>query len=214
MHHDNHSSQPASLAELPNSDSTPGYLPTKNRRTGLGKSITVEQETAQAPLPIGSEVNANSFSMSIGTEARLGRVQFWKDVKTSAPLLLCDAVGAALAIIVANLIGSFFFMPLSSEPAFVLGSVGFILLVQHIHGLYPACGLSYSIEFRRVLRTCLIVGAGLAVSLLMKDSSQFPFRSLLDLPNCLAVAAYFDASLHSKDLFAMAMVEPTSVGYW
>lgn len=109
-------------------------------------------------------------TFSIGTEARLGEIQFWKDVRTSIPLVLADVLGVVVTITITNAFLRMNGFDATTGRLQTLGLVGFFLLVQHIHGLYPACGLGNSIEFRRILRTCLIVISSYLVGVLSLPS--------------------------------------------
>ncbi len=102
----------------------------------------------------------------IGTFAalRMGRLQAWYDLRSAVPLLIADMVVAAIAASLAASAGAWAgnFVP----PGFVLGVVAMTVLLQHSQSLYPACGTAHSIEFRRVLKSSFLVGAGTAIGLI------------------------------------------------
>ena len=87
---------------------------------------------------------------------RLGRSQAVRDVVSSLPLVAVDALMAWSA-------GA---MALQVHPgagvelglAFPLGMAAVAVLLQLLHGLYPACGMPPPVEFRRVLKTGLVTG--------------------------------------------------------
>ena len=75
-----------------------------------------------------------------------------------APFILLDGLAVLMSLAIAAAIALW-----SGCEGMVLNwwhvppLIGLTWMVQHVHGLYPACGMFYSIEFRRVLRTCLMV---------------------------------------------------------
>ncbi len=136
-----------------------------------------EREVATRPLsPALNESDARS-KISASTAFYLGRRQAMRDIVSSIPLLLVD-----IASVLASLALSMMIVTLSSgstalaHPVFVLIATVMTLVCHHVHGLYPACGLTYSLEYRRILRTCLLVLMALGCGLLLqRDFSQFPF---------------------------------------
>jgi Undecaprenyl-phosphate galactose phosphotransferase WbaP len=118
-------------------------------------------------------VLASALRVSAMTSGALTRRQIWHDFKSGFPLLVVDALSTLLSLAAAN------------SMAIVSGSVSSVfhyraaaalvtwtLLIQHVHGLYPACGLPHTLEFRRSLRTCLIVISGLGVGIIFGGSAN------------------------------------------
>ena len=100
----------------------------------------------------------------------LGRIQAWNDLRMGLPLLLADGLAVLFAIAITSLITSWVGCEsIVKNWVHVPVLVGLVWMVQHVHGLYPACGLFYSIEFRRVVRTCLLVICGTAVGLSLRS---------------------------------------------
>jgi len=99
----------------------------------------------------------------------LGRRQAFNDWRTSLPLVALDGLSA----IAAGAAGcSVQFMATGRwTPTLLVGVVATTLLFQFVHRLYPACGLSYSLEFRSTLRTCFFVLAGVGFALALTDLS-------------------------------------------
>jgi len=96
----------------------------------------------------------------------LGRLQFLSDCRTSIPLIIVDSAAVFLAESVSGLTGVV--VPHATDfhsTFFTIAIILFTLVVHHIHGLYPGVGLGQSIEFRRILRTVLIVSLASGVSL-------------------------------------------------
>lgn len=60
----------------------------------------------------------------------------------------------------------------AAPPAMVPGVVALTLFFQAVHSLYPACGLTYSVEFRRILRTLGIVVAAVAFALFIDGDAS------------------------------------------
>ncbi len=94
---------------------------------------------------------------------QMGRRQAWYDFRTGLPLVAADAVAAAAAAGVAMLCG--FGTASLASPWFALTVVALSLILHHVHGLYPACGMTYAIEFRRIIKTsvmaCVAIGIGI-----------------------------------------------------
>lgn len=112
---------------------------------------------------------------------KLGRVQAANDFRSGLPFFILDGLATLTAL-------SFAFLaerlltgePLAANVLFMPAVVCLTWLIQHVHGLYPACGLCYSIEFRRTLRTCLMVTAGIGVGFLLRDNNKsFPVIGLV-----------------------------------
>lgn len=132
-------------AESPNTTSRPkSSRPTKSRST--------------ESTPVGAIQSRVALS--------LGRRQAVLDLQTSAPLvvvdLLASTAAAIICVFVASLTGG------DLHASFAIGVVVLTIGFQSLHGLYPACGLTYSVEFRRITRTSLMVlaaaGFGLALT--------------------------------------------------
>ncbi|QEG01041.1 UDP-glucose:undecaprenyl-phosphate glucose-1-phosphate transferase [Stieleria maiorica] len=127
------------------------------------------------PNGAGGKIDAASLQ-KLGTSAALalGRRQAWYDFRSTAPLLVFDVLAAGLAVSLATIIhrlnGG------TPHLTFCVGVVLLVLLMHRIHGLYPACGASYSDEFRGIMRTCIVVTVGSAFGLLMGSSLHaFPW---------------------------------------
>lgn len=112
---------------------------------------------------------------------KLGRLQAANDFRTGLPLFILDAVATLAALCIAYQANLFLTgQPLVGNILFFPSVVGLTWLIQHVHGLYPACGMCYSIEFRRTLRTCLMVTAGIGVGFLVRENDRgFPIIGLL-----------------------------------
>lgn len=132
-----------------------------------------------APLPIRLP------KLSIESSLQLGRLQAWYDLRSALPLLFVDFLAVVCALLSASalcwLIAG---QAISIVPSILIGVSAMVLLFQHLHGLYPACGMNHSTEFRRTLRTCMMVCAGLAVGLLIRD----PFA---DAPQAATASTWF-----------------------
>ena len=102
--------------------------------------------------------------ISTSASTLLSANQFKNDILSSAPLLIAD-----FAVTIAALVISQQLVPTATLNPLAILSIGlWACLVQHIHGLYPACGLSHTLEFRRILRTCLIITCGLGVVIIAR----------------------------------------------
>ncbi len=152
---------------------TPPYM------DALDQEIETDELLYSQPQRHGSsqleqlELVGDLPKLSSASAFKLGRLQSWRDCCSSAPLILLDAGSTATALCLAFAAESL----LSPQPrdvplGFGLAVVGMTLLFQHIHGLYPACGLPYSLEFRRVLRTCLMVCVSLSVGLILSGPAS------------------------------------------
>lgn len=135
-----------------------------------------ELETSSSTQPDGIQP-----FVSFETAVQLGRWQTSNDWVTGTPLFLGDTVATFLSVLLLQLVaGNLGWTAVSSHTVFNVGVVGFTLLIQHIHGLYPACGLPHSLEFRRVLRTSLIVVSAVALGWLMQHPRiSFPVLGCL-----------------------------------
>lgn len=127
--------------------------------------------------------------LSLESAFILGRLQAWRDTCSSCPLLLSDALCITTALALAWLTEQLVVGQLGNVPTlFAVAVVGMTLLFQHIHGLYPACGLSYSVEYRRVLRTCLMVCVSVGVGLMLSGAAaQLSWLSFAVFSGMLAV---------------------------
>jgi Undecaprenyl-phosphate galactose phosphotransferase WbaP len=107
---------------------------------------------------------------------RLGRIQSRNDFRTGLPFFLIDGASVWTSLVLAFMAErAVTGQVLAHNPWFSPAVMGLVYLVQHVHGLYPACGMHYSIEFRRILRTCLMVIAGIGVGFLLRDNHHgFP----------------------------------------
>lgn len=107
---------------------------------------------------------------------RLGRLQTTHDLISSIPLLLVDALSVALSLTVVVLtmrvMGQ---ASLLGQPMFVAVTLVLTIVMQQMHHLYPACGLTYSLEYRRLLRTVFVVLISLLGGILLQ---QIPSREL------------------------------------
>ncbi|MFO1064487.1 MAG: sugar transferase [Pirellulales bacterium] len=112
--------------------------------------------------PVSNEPS-HFLSVSHAVSQRLSAHQFQRDLRSAAPLLLIDAVAGLAAGGTADVLSWMIFGKACFNVLGVAVLVLWTLLIQHIHGLYPACGLSHSLEFRRCLRTALIVSTGAMV---------------------------------------------------
>jgi len=121
--------------------------------------------------PISSALTESEpqSKISASTAFYLGRRQALRDAISSVPLIFVDTaaviISIATCVAVASLFGG------STElghPEFITVAIAMTLVCHHVHGLYPACGLTYSLEYRRILRTCLIVLMSLAGGLLLQ----------------------------------------------
>ncbi len=147
--------------------------------------VSPEELPELHPSPAPTREGTQPF-VSFQTAVQLGRWQTSNDWVTGAPLLLGDTFAAFLSVFLLQLVAANFgWTAVSSHAVFTVGVVGFTLLIQHVHGLYPACGLPHSLEFRRTLRTSLIVISGVALGWLMQHPRvSFPIFGFLML-GCL-----------------------------
>ena len=142
--------------------------------------------------------------VSSSAATTLGRLQFFSDCRTTLPLLLVDAIAVLLSVLAARIATGFFTTDAMEQSIFQsrlfsIAIVLFTLAVQHIHGLYPAVGLGHSIEFRRILRTCLIVSLATGMSLLASPSLSVlaVFSYLVFMVMLAAVLPMFRAGARS-----------------
>ncbi len=156
-------------------------------------------------------VGPQSF-VSFPTAVQLGRWQTSNDWVTGAPLFLGDTLATSLSVLLLQFMAARFDWDVSGHAIFLIGTVAFTLLIQHVHGLYPACGLPQSLEFRRILRTCLIVTSALALGWIMRlPQAGFPIWGVVlfgcTLPLMLAVMrASLRALLAGCDWWAQPVV--------
>lgn len=165
-----------------------------------GSSQAVVQTVYPTKRPTLRSTNGDAPLVSQEAAAKLGWFQFLSDCRTSAPLLFVDATAVLLAILAAQRVGVFANADLPGpnifgSQLFAIGIVLFTLGVHHIHGLYPAVGLGHSIEFRRILRTCLIVSLATGMSLLA--SPTISFASFLSYLVFIASLAMFLPTLRA-----------------
>jgi Undecaprenyl-phosphate galactose phosphotransferase WbaP len=115
--------------------------------------------------------------ISPATAFYLGRRQTLRDIVSSIPLLFVDIASVLMSLSITSVIAILLSGSTSlTHPVFVLVAIVMTVVCHHVHGLYPACGLTYSLEYRRILRTCLLVLMALASGLLLqRDFSRFPF---------------------------------------
>ena len=160
--------------------------PHPDRRQGLrdrrGESrldappIAQPQERPAVPEP------AAVPSISIAGAMRMGQLQARQDLISSLPLIVLDMLASYVAASASIGLAAALGHPV--PPVFVGGVVIIVLLFQNLHGLYPACGLSYSVEFRRIIRTCLVAVIGVAFGLAIQShvsGFDWPAVALLSL---------------------------------
>ncbi|MCM2369221.1 exopolysaccharide biosynthesis polyprenyl glycosylphosphotransferase [Aporhodopirellula aestuarii] len=109
--------------------------------------------------------------ISTASALRLGRRQFWLDTRFAIPLIIADAAAAGASAITASSIGVLVGEVI--EAGFIPVAILITLLAQLFHGLYPACGMSHSTEFRRHLQTALYVSVGMGLGMFFAGS--FPW---------------------------------------
>src|SRR6056297_2738374 len=136
------------------------------------RSVTVSNGKAKqgtSPISGGSSPDHSVPDLSLlprlshPVALRLGRRQATRDIVTAVPLLVADTAMAALAAELAEAVhiaaGG------GGHPWFIRGVVLMTLFFQWLHGLYPACGMTYSVEFRRILRTSVCVIAAVTFAM-------------------------------------------------
>lgn len=133
------------------------------------ESSLVHADTPQNRVVMRHAENARLRSVSqtqrISTPGaiQMGRLQAWYDLRTALPLLVADLVAAAAAAGLAILCG--IGTGSMANPWFMVAVVTLSVMLHHMHGLYPGCGMTYSIEFRRILKTsvqvCVALGLGM-----------------------------------------------------
>jgi len=136
---------------------------------------------AATPLsPDLAESDALS-TISASTAFYLGRRQAMRDLVSSIPLLCVDITAVLMSLSLSMAIATLLSGSTAlAHPVFILIAIAMTLVYHHVHGLYPACGLTYSLEYRRILRTCLLVLMALGSGLLLKSNySQFPLGEFL-----------------------------------
>ncbi len=144
--------------------------------TIVQKSRAVQREPASAESIADSETRVIGLPwapFAATTAFRLGRRQALRDAISSLPLAFVDVAAVLIAIGLANFVAQGMGLDAKlSPPVFVFVAVGLTLMLQAMHGLYPACGLPYSVEYERLLRTSLLVVASMAGGLAL----QLPWR--------------------------------------
>ncbi|WP_413432842.1 sugar transferase [Crateriforma spongiae] len=145
------------------------------------------ESTAYAPIArtsVAPYVPADTAAMpprlSHAMALRLGRWQAGRDLVSSLPLIAADAAMAWLAAEAAETIhvasGG------GAHPLFIVGVVIMTLFFQQLHGLYPACGMTYNVEFRRILRTTVCVLSAVAFAMWTgRNVPEFPWLCFLTL---------------------------------
>lgn len=129
-------------------------------------TFAISSFPALSPALTESETQAK---ISASTAFYLGRRQAIRDVVSSIPLIIADTTAVVFAIAAGSAIGSQFIGSTAlGQPVFMTVAIVMTLICHHVHGLYPACGLTYSLEYRRILRTCLLVLMALASGLLLQ----------------------------------------------
>jgi Undecaprenyl-phosphate galactose phosphotransferase WbaP len=135
--------------------------------------ILEEQPALASERDVGEPRTIGLAGFAANSAFYLGRQQAWNDLKSSVPLIILDVISVVCAVAVANSIERWQgFGDSTFDLWFTLGTLAMILLAQSLHGLYPGCGLNYSIEFRILLRTSLIVCVGLAVGLSLRERAE------------------------------------------
>lgn len=92
---------------------------------------------------------------------QLGRRQLRNDLRSSLPMVAADLLAISISLACAQAVATF--TQSAFDPMLGLIVVLFTLLMQHVHGLYPACGIVYSVEFARVMKTWLLVTVAMAI---------------------------------------------------
>ncbi|MDM4018947.1 sugar transferase [Roseiconus lacunae] len=105
-------------------------------------------------------------SLSMLGILEMGRRQAWQDVRSATPLILADAVCVVIALAVSTTLAQW--TNAETSTFFAVSVIGLTLWMQHLNGLYPACGQSYSTEFRGILRTCMLVSVVVGFALMTK----------------------------------------------
>lgn len=83
---------------------------------------------------------------------RLGRRQAWLDACTSAPFIAIEIAGTLIAIWACWFVTTISTgETVSFNATMCVCILAMTLLFQHLHGLYPACGVLYSSEFSRLV---------------------------------------------------------------
>ena len=117
----------------------------------------------------------------------LGRRQAWHDMRTMIPLVLGDIIAGMIAVAAAVMVHSN--AGLVMHAAFPVGVVLFVLLMHRLHGLYPACGIPYSVEFQGIWRSCVVVSVAAGFALLVSAGDDpFPLRTWASLSLMLFVS--------------------------
>ncbi|MCC9599952.1 sugar transferase [Stieleria sp. JC731] len=96
----------------------------------------------------------------------MGRRQAWQDVRTSAPLVIVDALCVITALAISTALG--IWTSFETSAVFATSVTALTLWMQHLNGLYPACGQSYATEFRSILRTSMLLSVVVGFALMTK----------------------------------------------
>ncbi|WP_286177531.1 sugar transferase [Rhodopirellula sp. JC639] len=144
-------------------------------KDSLHRPPAVSDSAATEPIESKGKIDASSLQkLGTPTALAMGRKQAWYDFRTTVPLLFFDVVASCIAVSLATVIHRW--NGGTPHPAFCVGVVLLVVLMHRIHGLYPACGTSYSQEFRGVMRTSIVVAVGVGFGLLLGSSvDKFPW---------------------------------------
>ena len=177
--------QPAStrFVAIPNQMDPPSslsleYPPDQSSSEAKSKECVLDNVGSFGRVPMVSTFSAST----------LGKYQFFSDFRTSLPLIFTDALAVTFCLFAARLISIGVGSEFLASSVLGAGLIAFTITVQHVHGLYPAVGLGQSLEFRRILRTCLFVSLGLGLTLLTAPQIQAS-SLLLYLCFCLLLCA-------------------------
>ena len=160
------------------------------------KSLDLESaDLIDNPMEVDSQIGFDRSMpvdlprLSPEVALKLGRIQAANDFRTGLPFFILDGLATFAALLIAYTADLFLTgQPLVGNVLFFPAVVGLTWLFQHVHGLYPACGMCYSIEFRRTLRTCLMVTAGLGVGFLLRENDRgFPLIGFLAFAGSLVL---------------------------
>ncbi|KLU01299.1 Undecaprenyl-phosphate galactosephosphotransferase [Rhodopirellula islandica] len=137
------------------------------------------------PRPAGQ-----SQRISTPVAIQMGRLQAWYDVRTTLPLLVADMIAAAAAAGLSILAG----IGTGSLAGtwFAVAVVTLSVMLHHMHGLYPGVGITYSVEFRRILKTTVEVCVALGLGMLFTTGLlEFPWLgwSVLSVSLCFLLSA-------------------------
>lgn len=151
---------------------------------------TVYTNAAVTPAQVTKPVNhcEELPRLSLSAAIQLGKLQAWKDTISSLPLVIADGLAVTVALFTMHTLGNAFSQtPVDPDLNFAIGALLLTLFFQLLHGLYPACGMPYSIEFCRVLQTCLVSTVSLAFALYGRQpADSWSWLSVLAFPLILA----------------------------